>query len=203
MPAKTTTKTRPKGKSKLLIPREMYLSAGVHIGMASKTADMKPFIYKIRPNGLAVLNVGVLDMRLGYVAKLLAKKKDILVVSRKENGHVPAKKFADLVGIRAVAGRFMPGSLTNPTYRDFFEPDVLFATDPAADKQAIKEAVSMRIPIIALCDTFNETKFVDVVLPCNNKGKKSLALVYWLLAKLILEERGEKFDATIEDFGYQ
>lgn len=203
MTAKAATKTRPRSKSNLLIPREMYLSAGVHIGMASKTADMRPFIYKIRPNGLAVLNVGILDARLNYVSKFLAKKNNILVVSRKENGHTPAEKFAEHVGAKAIAGRFMPGSLTNPTYREFFEPDVLIVTDPAADRQAIKEAVSMRIPIIALCDTFNETKFVDIVLPCNNKGKKSLALIYWLLVKLILEARGEKFDATVEDFGYQ
>lgn len=197
MPVKTKT------KSKLLVPREMYLSAGVHIGMTSKTADMKRFIYKVRPNGLAVLNVGILDKRIGYIGKMLAKKEKILVVSRKESGQDAAKRFAEIVGAKAIAGRFMPGSLTNPTYREFFEPEVLISLDPAADTQAIKEAANMRIPIVALCDTFNETSFVDIVLPCNNKGKKAVALVMWLLAKIIQEERGLQFSATVEEFGYQ
>lgn len=194
----------PVTKKKLLIPREKYLSAGVHIGMTSKTADMKRFIYKVRPNGLAVLNVGILDKRISYVANFLADKKDILIVSKKENGQEAAKKIADVVSARAIVGRFMPGSLTNPTYREFFEPEVLIVTDPLADKQAIKEATEMRIPIIGFADTFNETSFIDIVLPCNNKGKKSLALLFWLLAKLIMEKRDPTatFALQPEDFGY-
>jgi len=190
----------PKAKERLLIPREKYLSAGVHIGMTSKTADMKKFIYKIRPSGLAVLNVGLLDERVGYAANLLSKMKRILVVSRKESGHDPVKKFAEAIGARLITGRFMPGSLTNPTYKDFFEPDVLIVTDPLVDRQAIKEAVQMRIPIIGLADTFNNTDYLDLIIPCNNKGKKSLALIYWLLAKLIKEKRGEDFEEKPEDF---
>ncbi len=190
-------------KEKLLLPREKYLSAGVHIGLTTKTADMKRFIYKIRPNGLAVLNVGMIDKRIGYAANLLAEKKNILVVSRKENGQQSVKKFAEVVGCKAIVGRFMPGSLTNPSYKDFFEPDILIVTDPLADKQAIKEAYKMRIPIIGLVDTFNELAYLDFVIPCNNKGKKSLATIYWLLTKLILEKRGEKLEAKPEDFGYE
>ncbi|MFA4819586.1 MAG: 30S ribosomal protein S2 [Candidatus Aenigmatarchaeota archaeon] len=189
-------------KGKLLIPREKYLSAGVHIGMTSKTADMKRFIYKVRPNGLAVLNVGMLDKRIEHAANMLAPMKRILIVSRKENGQEPAKKFAEVISARAITKRFMPGSLTNPSYKEFFEPEVTIVVDPAADKQAIKESIQMRIPIIGLADTFNDTSFIDVVLPCNNKGKKSVALILWLLAKLVREKRNEKFEATPEDFGY-
>lgn len=189
-------------KGKLLLPREKYLSAGVHIGMTSKTADMKRFIYKVRPNGLAVLNVGMLDKRIDYASNLLASTKKILIVSRKENGQEPSKKFAEVVGAKCIAGRFMPGSLTNPSYKDFFEPEVTIVVDPAADKQAIKESIQMRIPIIGFADTFNDTSYLDIILPCNNKGKKSVALILWLLAKLIKEKRGEPFEATPEDFGY-
>ncbi len=187
---------------KLLIPREKYLTAGVHIGMTSNTADMKRFIYKVRSNGLAVMNVGMLDKRIEYTANFLAAKKSILVVSRKENGHEPGQKFAEVIGGRAIIKRFMPGSLTNPTFRDFFEPDVIIVTDPAVDRQSIKEAIQMRIPIIGLADTFNETSYLDIILPCNNKGKKSLALIFWLLAKLIKEKHGEEFTLQPEDFGY-
>ncbi len=189
-------------KGKLLIPREKYLSAGVHIGMTSKTADMKRFIYKVRPNGLAVLNVGMLDKRIEYAANLLAGVNKMLIVSRKENGQEPAKKFAEAVGGKYITGRFMPGSLTNPSYKDFFEPEITIIVDPAADKQAVKESIQMRIPIIGLADTFNDTSYLDIVLPCNNKGKKSVALIFWLLAKLIKEKRNEAFGATPEDFGY-
>lgn len=181
----------PRGKEKLIVPREKYLSAGMHIGMTSKTRDMRRFIYKIRPSGLAVLNIGILDKRLDIISNLLAETKKILVVSRKEAGHESVNKFAEAVGARAIAGRFMPGSLTNPTYKEFFEPSIVIVTDPLADKQAIKEAMQMRIPIIGLCDTFNETSYLDFVLPCNNKGKKSLDLVYEILAKLILEKRNK------------
>ncbi len=192
-----------RAKEKLLIPKEKYLSAGVHIGMTSKTADMKRFIYKVRPTGLAVLNVGLLDRKIDIISNLLAQKKKILIVSRKEVGFEPAQKFAEAVNGKAVTGRFMPGSLTNPTYKEFFEPDIMIVTDPLADKQALKEAIQMRIPIVGLCDTFNETAYLDFVLPCNNKGKKSLALILWLLAQLINKKRGQEFAFKPEDFGYE
>jgi small subunit ribosomal protein S2 len=159
--------------------------------MTSKTQDMKRFIYKVRPSGLAVLNIGLLDTRLSLISNLLADTKKILVVSRKEAGHEAIKKFAEATGAKAIAGRFMPGSLTNPTYKEFFEPEIVIVTDPLADKQTIKEAMQMRIPIIGLCDTFNDTSYLDFVLPCNNKGKKALDLIYEILAKLILEKQGK------------
>src|SRR3989338_3083627 len=126
-------------KGKLLIPREKYLSAGVHIGMTSKTADMDRFIYKVRPNGLAVLNVGMLDKRIEYAANTLAEMKKILVVSRKENGQDPARKFAEIVGAKSIAGRFMPGSLTNPSYKDFFEPGSTAINHPTTDQHPTPE----------------------------------------------------------------
>ena len=99
----------------------------------------------------------------------------------------------------------MPGTLTNPNYEKFIEPDVVLITDPLSDRQALKEAVKARIPVVAICDTFNETKNVDLVIPANNKGKKSLALIYWLLAREILKVRGEiksdeEFKYSVEDF---
>ncbi len=190
-------------KESLLVPREKYLSAGVHIGLAAKTADMQRFIYKVRPNGLAVLNVGVLDKRLLYAARVLAGMKHILAVSRKDNGKDAVKKFAEIIGAMSITDRFMPGTLTNPALNAFYEPDVLVVTDPYADKQAIKESVKKRIPIIGLADTFNETSYLDLVLPCNNKGKKSISLIYWILAQQIMALRGEQFTATPEEFGYE
>ncbi len=44
--------------------------------------------------------------------------------------------------------------------------------------------------MVAFCDTNNVFKNIDVVVPLNNKGKKSLALAYWLLTREILVKRG-------------
>ncbi len=186
---------------KLLIPQEDYLSCGVHIGMKSKTASMKKFIYKIRDDGLSVLNLKLLDKRIAIATKFLVKNKKILIVGRKTNSHKGVRKLAEIIGADSILGRFMPGTLTNPNYSKFLEPDVILLTDPMSDKQALKEAVDSRIPVVALCDTFNDTRNIDLVIPCNNKGRKSLGLVYWLLAKEIMKSRGEKeFTYKKEEF---
>ena len=190
-------------KEKLIVPREVYLSAGVHIGMTTKTSDMKRFIYKVRPSGLAVLNVGMLDKRIDIITNMFSKTDKILIASKKETSRQAIEKFAEVTGAKAVIGRFMPGTLTNPQSNDFFEPNVVIITDPAEDMQVIREALQMRIPIVGLADTFNETTYLDFILPCNNKGKKSLTVIFWLLAKLTQEKRGEKFELKAEDFGYE
>jgi len=185
----------------LLIPKQEYLSSGIHIGMKSRTKNMKKFIYKVREDGLAVLNLKTLDVRIFTAAKFLVNMKKILVVGRKLNSHKPIKKFCEIVGCDYVIGRFMPGTLTNPSYEKFLEPDIVVLTDPLSDRQALKEALDSRIPIIALCDTFNETRNIDLVIPCNNKGRKSLALIYLLIAREILKKRGDKeFNYKLEDF---
>ena len=105
----------------------------------------------------------------------------------------------------AMAGRFIPGTFTNPRYKGYMEPGILIATDPLADEQPISEAAEIGIPVIGLCDTDNETADIDVVIPTNNKGRKALALVYWLLARQVLRERGElapdaPFGVSVEEF---
>lgn len=191
----------------LLVPLNVYLSTGIHIGMNQRVKAMMPYIYKIRSDKLSVFDIQKIDERLGLSAKFLAQydPKDIIVVSRKKNGFNPVKKFADVLGSTAVTGRFMPGTLTNPNYPKYVEPKIIIITDPFADKQAIDEAFNANIPIVAMCDTYNDTRNVDFVLPLNNKGKKSVALAYWVLAREILKIKGEikgdaEFKHTVEDF---
>tara|TARA_Y100000310_G_C20607836_1_gene776448 strand:+ start:7 stop:432 length:426 start_codon:yes stop_codon:yes gene_type:complete len=131
--------------------------------------------------------------------------KEILVVCRRENGWKAVKLFSKLTGIKVFAGRYPPGVLTNPELRDFLEAKLLIVTDPWLDKNAIKDAVSLGIPILAFCDTNNEAINVDFVVPCNNKGKRSLALVFWILTREYLKFIGkikddEEFKYTIDDF---
>lgn len=187
----------------LLIPLDDYLSHGVHVGLKYKTADMKPFIYKIRPDKLCVFDIQKIDERLRLVAKFIASfdPKDVLVVSNRVYGRKPIKKFAKYTGCSVVADRYVSGTMTNPNISSYLEPKLLIVTDPIADRQQIKEASSAGIPTIAICDTNTTLKNIDLCIPSNNKGKNSLALIYWILAREILKERGEKgFDAKLEEF---
>jgi small subunit ribosomal protein S2 len=184
---------------------EEYLSAGVHIGMKQQVANMKRFVYKVRSDGLAVLNVQMIDERIKLAAKFMAQYARIMVISRKLTGHKPSVMFAEAIGAKANIGRFLPGTITNPSFSGYMEPQVVLVTDPLADKQAINEAVKMRIPIVALCDTFNETRELDLVIPCNNKGRKAIAMVLWALSKEVLKAKGkikgdEEFRYKPEDF---
>ncbi|MFQ5975532.1 MAG: 30S ribosomal protein S2 [Candidatus Hydrothermarchaeales archaeon] len=182
----------------LLTSLDNFLAAGIHIGTQQKNADMKPFIYRVRSDGLYVLNVRVTNEKLGITSKFLAKfdPGKILVVSRRQYGQAPINRFAKLTGATALEGRFIPGTLTNPNLPGFIEPEVLVITDPRGDEQALKEANSIGIPTVALCDTDNSSSGVDIVIPTNNKGKKALILIYWLLAKTTLEEK----ESLPEDF---
>ena len=191
----------------LLLPQEILLSAGVHIGTRIKTKDMESFIYKVRPDGLFVLDMEQMNERIKMVARFMSRMdmSKIVVASSKRYGRNPVEKFCEMLGCRPYLGRFTSGSFTNPEYADFFEPVAVIVTDSLADQQIVEEASQIGIPVIALCSTDNSLKNVDLVIPVNNKGRRSLAIVYWLLVREIMRERGTlpasgEFGATIEDF---
>ena len=191
----------------LLLPRDTLLSAGIHIGTRMKTGDMEQFIYRVRPDGLFVLDVKKTDDRIRVAAKFLSKFEAAKIASAAARLYAqePVKKFCEVIGATPVIGRFIPGLLSNPLYQSRIEPEVLIVSDPRADFQAVKEASSVGIPVIALCSTDNEFSGVDLVIPTNNKGRRALAVIYWLLARQILRERGElaqdkDLPVTIEDF---
>ena len=191
----------------LLIDEDTFLTCGVHIGTKQKSKDMEPYVYKVRDDGLRILNVNMTSEKVVEAAQFLKDfdPKDVLVVSARQYGWKPATKFAESCGFECIAGRFTPGRLTNPEMRFFIEPKVIVLTDPAADAQAFREATNIKIPVIAMCDSNNLTKNVDIVIPGNNKGRRSLALIYWLLSREILRKRGElaadeDLEETIDDF---
>ncbi|MCW4050599.1 MAG: 30S ribosomal protein S2 [Candidatus Bathyarchaeota archaeon] len=191
----------------LLLPQEVLLSAGVHIGTRIKTKDMEPFIYKVRPDGLFVLDMEQMNERVKITAKFISRMdiSKIVVASSKRYGRNPVEKFCDVLGCKSYVGRFTSGTFTNPVYADFFEPVAVIVTDSLADQQIVEEAGQIGVPVIALCSTDNSLNDVDLVIPVNNKGRRSLAIVYWLLTREILREKGTlptsgEFGASIEDF---
>jgi small subunit ribosomal protein S2 len=191
----------------LLVQEDVYLTSGVHIGTQQKSADMKDFIYKVRTDGLYVLDIKKTDRRIKMAARVLSKvePRRILIVAARQYGQKPAKLFARTVGANVFAGRFVPGTLTNPNLPEYIEPEILVVTDPAADQQALREAMKLRIPVIGFCDANNETRNVDLIIPTNNKGRRALATVYWLLTREVLKARSEvgsdeDFSLTLEDF---
>ena len=191
----------------LLLPQDTLLSAGVHIGTRMRTKDMEQFIYRVRADGLFVLDVKKTDERIRVAAKFLARfdPSKIVAVAGRLYGQSPVEKFCEVVGATPIVGRFIPGMLSNPLYPNRLEPSIIILSDPKADVQAVKEAASIGIPVIALCSTDNDFSFVDLVIPTNNKGRRALAVIYWLLARQILRERGEippdgDPSQSIEDF---
>jgi len=192
----------PDDEADLLIPVEDYLGAGVHIGTQQKTEDMERFIHRVRDDGLYVLDVSQTDQRIRTAADFLANysPEQILVTSSRQYGRFPAEKFAEVIGARARTGRFIPGTLTNPDYDGYIEPDVLVVTDPIGDSQAVKEAITVGIPVIAMCDSNNQLSNVDLVIPTNNKGRRALSVVYWLLANETLDRRGAEPGYALDDF---
>lgn len=194
-------------EEELLLPRDTLLSAGTHIGTRMKTRDMEQFIYRVRPDGLFVLDVKKTDERIRITAKFLARfePSKIAVAAARLYAQEPVGKFCEVTGAVPIVGRFIPGLLSNPLYPDRIEPDVLIVSDPRADSQAVKEASSVGIPLIALCSTDNDFSGVDLVISTNNKGRRALAIIYWLLARQTLRERGElpldkDLPLTVEDF---
>ncbi len=186
-----------------LVSLDDYLSNGVHVGLKFKSADMRPFIYKIRPDKLCVFDVQKINERLKLAANFIASyaPEDVFVVSNRVYGRAPLKMFAKTLGLKYLDGKFLSGTFTNPNIESYIEPKLLIVTDPTVDQQAINEAKNAGITVVAICDTNTRTKNIDFIIPSNNKGKNSLALIYWILTREVLKIRGvDKLEIPFEDY---
>jgi len=190
-----------KEKDSLSVPVEIYVKAGVHLGTRAIMPGMREYVYKRKGDGIAVLNTKKIDERIKAAALFLSKfdGKDIMACCRKEVGYKAIEAFGKATNAR-VFKKYPAGLITNPSLNDFFEPKVLLVVDPWYDGNAIKDAVKIRIPTIALCDTNNTTEYIDLIVPCNNKTSKSIGTVLYLIAKQYLEAKGEKIKLKESDF---
>ena len=192
-------------ENNFFVASEEYLKSGIHIGTKFKTKYMEPFIYKTRPDGLSVLNLQKIDERIRVTINMLSMyaPEQILIVSRRENGWKPLRKFRKMTGVNIFAGRYPPGIMTNPKLDSYMEAKIVLVVDTWPDRNAINDAKTIGIPVLALCDTNNNANNIDLVIPCNNKGKKSLGLFFYVIAREYLKNRGvlkgePKF--AVEDF---
>ena len=192
----------------LLVPQEVYRKAGAIFGTQICTRYMKQFTYKVLPTeGVYLLDVYKIDERIRIASRFLSsfEPEKMAVVSVRLYGQKPARKMCEYVGCWPITGRVIPGVFTNPKLDAYMEPDVVLITDPRTDKQALDEASKVGIPVVALADTDNKVDNIDLVIPVNNKSRRSLALAYWLLAREILRNRGVippdgELDVGYEDF---
>ena len=186
---------------------KMILSTGIRVGTPVKTKYMVPFIIRANPEGLYILDISKTLSRIDIAAKFISRAdiSKVAVTSAREYGKTPVERFCNLTHAKYILGRFMPGTFTNPALPKYMEPQIVIVTDPQADQQAVLEATRAGVPVIAICNSDNVTSKVDVVIPANNRGRKALATVYWLLAREVLKKQGviktdSEMKAPIEDF---
>src|SRR6476619_265367 len=186
---------------------KMILATGIRVGTPVKTKFMTPFIVRANPEGLYILDISKTLSRIDVAAKFISRADiaRVAITSAREYGKTPVQKFCELTGAMSILGRFMPGTFTNPSLPDYMEPEVVVVTDPHADQQAVIEATRAGVPVIAISNSDNVTSKVDLVIPANNRGRKALATVYWLLAREVLKKQGKiKSDSgmpvSIDDF---
>jgi len=193
-------------KTGLPLKQEVFLEAGVHIGTKIRTNDMRDYVYKRRDDGLFILDLRKSADRLMAAAKMMSRYKpeEVTIVASRVYSSNPASKFASLTGVNLVKGRFVPGTMTNLNCKSFMEPKIMFVCDPKGEREAIVESAKNGVPVIALCDTDNETRFIDLVIPINNKGKRSLALIFYILARELMLAQGKikSYDEFTQDIGY-
>ena len=178
-------------EEKMVVPmlsEKALLATGIRIGTQVRTKSMEQFTTRPRPDGLHLLDYSKTLHRIDVAGKFISfvGPQNVVVYTSRDYGKVPVEKFCEVTKAIPVVGRFMPGTLTNPLFPGHLDVDLIVVADPASDTQAIVEAANMGTPVIAICDTDNITDDIDLVIPGNNRGRKSLATIFWLLARSVL-----------------
>jgi len=173
--------------------QELFVKHGLYIGSRIKVRHMEKFIYKLRPDGVYLIDINKTIERLNIAAKFISyfNPESVVVVSTHVYGTRPVQKFCEYTRCIPIVERFEPGTFTNPSLKTYLEPELVLVSDPRYDSQAVIEARIARIPVIAMCSTDNMIANIDLVIPMNNRGRLALPYAFWYLARRVLIERGE------------
>ncbi len=193
---------KSKTERETLIPLEDYIKCAVHLGTKVITPHMRKYVYKRRADGLAVINTALIDEKLREAIKFITKyeSEQIYLVCKREAGWESARKFEEATGIKVFTKKYPPGITTNLILEDFFEKELTIICDPWIDKNALNDTIKLKKPVLSLCDTNNFIQHITNIIPCNNKSKKSIGCVLFILARGYCQEKKLPFTLKLEDF---
>ncbi len=191
-----------KSDKETLIPLEDYIKCAVHLGTKVITPHMKKYVYKRRADGLAVINTALIDEKLREAIDFMSKydQEKIYLACKREAGWEAAKKFGETTGIQVFTKKYPPGITTNLILEDFFEKELTIICDPWIDKNALNDTIKLKKPVLSLCDTNNFIQHITEIIPCNNKSKKSVGCILYILARGYCKAKKIPFSAELEDF---
>jgi len=191
------------GAEGMLIPLEDYVKSGIYLGTKVITQDMKPYVFKRRIDGLAIINTKLIDEKIKDAISFLSNydPEEIIAVCKREAGWKALEAFSEATGIKVFTKKYPSGIITNTNLDTFFQPALIMVVDAWLDKNPIEDARHCNIPVVGVCDTNNLTANMDLIIPGNNKSAKSIGLIFWLLAKGYIKKKGlDKSEPELKNF---
>jgi small subunit ribosomal protein S2 len=200
----TSKESGSEGKDEMILTSlDDYIKTASYLGTKVITPTMKPYVYRRRLDGLAILNTNLVDKKLKQAIDYLVqfKPEDWIIVCKREAGWRAVKMFSELTGVKVFTKKYPAGVLTNIELPDFFETNMVMICDPWLDKNALDDARRVNLPVVGICDTNNHTMRIDKVIIGNNKSSKAFGLFFWLIAREYLKVHNiDKELPSLEDF---